>query len=35
MDKLKDFVHEHDEVVLKPLDGMGGISIFKVGKKRT
>ena len=27
---LKDFVNEHGEAVLKPLDGMGGRSIFRV-----
>jgi glutathione synthase len=26
---LKAFVHEHGEAVLKPLDGMGGSSIFR------
>jgi len=26
---LKAFVHEHGEAVLKPLDGMGGRSIFR------
>ena len=29
-DKLRDFVSEHKDVILKPLDGMGGISIFRV-----
>ncbi|TXH19898.1 MAG: glutathione synthase, partial [Gammaproteobacteria bacterium] len=28
---LKAFVHEHGEAVLKPLDGMGGRSIFRSG----
>jgi glutathione synthase len=27
---LRAFVAEHDEVILKPLEGMGGASIFKV-----
>ena len=27
--ELKAFVHEHGEAVLKPLDGMGGRSIFR------
>lgn len=27
---LRAFVEEHHEVVLKPLDGMGGVSIFRV-----
>jgi glutathione synthase len=26
---IKAFVHDHDEVILKPLDGMGGRSIFR------
>jgi glutathione synthase len=29
-DKLREFVAEHGEAVLKPLDGMGGRSIFRV-----
>jgi len=29
---LKQFLEEHDEVVYKPLDGMGGTSIFRVKK---
>ena len=28
---LKAFVHEHGQAVLKPLDGMGGRSIFRAG----
>ena len=28
--KLRDFVHEFKDVILKPLDGMGGQSIFRV-----
>ncbi len=28
---LKAFAHEHGQVVLKPLDGMGGRSIFRSG----
>jgi glutathione synthase len=27
---LKEFVLKHDDIVLKPLDGMGGMSIFRV-----
>ncbi len=27
---LRDFVNEHSDVILKPLDGMGGASIFRV-----
>ncbi|WP_269791238.1 glutathione synthase [Stenotrophomonas sp. Iso1] len=29
--ELKAFVHEHGQAVLKPLDGMGGRSIFRSG----
>ena len=29
---IRAFVEEHDEVVLKPLHGMGGMMIFRVGK---
>lgn len=29
---LRAFVAEHDEVILKPLEGMGGASIFKVSR---
>ncbi|MCW8919017.1 MAG: glutathione synthase [Gammaproteobacteria bacterium] len=28
--QLRAFVHEYQEVILKPLEGMGGASIFKV-----
>ena len=28
--RLKEFVAEHNDIVLKPLDGMGGTSIFRV-----
>ncbi|OZS43404.1 glutathione synthase [Photobacterium sanguinicancri] len=31
-DKLKAFHQEHSDVILKPLDGMGGSSIFRVMK---
>ena len=30
MSLLKEFYQEHDDVVFKPLDGMGGASIFRV-----
>lgn len=30
MDELKNFLKEEGEVIYKPLDGMGGMSIFKV-----
>jgi len=29
-DKLREFINEHQDVILKPLDGMGGQSIFRV-----
>ena len=29
--KIRDFVDRHKDVILKPLDGMGGQSIFRVG----
>lgn len=28
-DILKEFAQEHDDIILKPLDGMGGSSIFR------
>ncbi|MDG1164912.1 MAG: glutathione synthase [Porticoccaceae bacterium] len=31
-DRLKKFLAEHGDVVFKPLDGMGGTSIFRVRK---
>lgn len=31
-DVLKDFFREHGDVIYKPLDGMGGASIFHVAK---
>jgi len=30
LEKIKKFVNTHGETILKPLDGMGGSSIFKV-----
>jgi len=30
--QLRTFIDEHDEVILKPLEGMGGASIFKVSR---
>ena len=27
---LRDFIHEHDDVIVKPLDGMGGMGIFRL-----
>lgn len=32
MERLKNFHHQHDDVIFKPLDGMGGMSIFRVQK---
>lgn len=32
-DRLREFLHEQGEIILKPLDGMGGASIFRVGEK--
>jgi len=29
-DALREFIQEHHDVILKPLDGMGGSSIFRV-----
>ncbi len=29
---IKSFLHEHQEIILKPLDGMGGSSIFRLHK---
>ena len=31
--KLREFLHEQGEMVLKPLDGMGGASIFRVAER--
>lgn len=31
--KFREFLHEQGEIVLKPLDGMGGASIFRVAEK--
>lgn len=27
---IKDFYHEHHDIILKPLDGMGGASVFRI-----
>jgi len=32
MDDIKAFVEEQGEIVVKPLDGMGGMSIFRLGR---
>ncbi len=31
---IRDFHAAHGEIILKPLDGMGGMGIFKVGRDR-
>lgn len=30
MKRLKDFLEEHHDIIVKPLDGMGGASVFRV-----
>jgi glutathione synthase len=32
MDEMRDFLSEHQRIVVKPLDGMGGKSIFVIQK---
>ena len=32
IDKLKAFIAEHRDVIVKPLEGMGGQSIFRIGE---
>jgi glutathione synthase len=31
--QLREFLKQHEEIILKPLDGMGGKSIFRVSNK--
>lgn len=31
--RLRDFLDQHDDIIIKPLGGMGGTSIFRVQKK--
>ena len=31
--KIRDFLSQHGDIILKPLDGMGGASIFRVQEK--
>ena len=31
--KIRDFLNQHGDIILKPLDGMGGASIFRVQQK--
>lgn len=35
MEHFFNFMDEHDDIVLKPLDGMGGTSVFRVQKTNT
>lgn len=30
--RLKEFHHEHGDIIVKPLDGMGGASVFRIQK---
>jgi len=30
--KIREFLHEQGEIILKPLDGMGGASIFRIAE---
>ena len=30
MNRLKDFLKEHGDIIVKPLNGMGGASVFRV-----
>jgi glutathione synthase len=30
--RLKEFLDKHDDIIVKPLDGMGGASVFRVRK---
>ena len=30
VERLREFIDEHEDVILKPLDGMGGTSVFRV-----
>ena len=31
--QLKEFHHEHGDIIVKPLDGMGGASVFRIQKR--
>jgi len=31
--RMREFLHEQGEIILKPLDGMGGASIFRVSER--
>ena len=33
MRRLRSFLDEHEDIILKPLDGMGGASVFHVSSK--
>jgi len=30
MARIRNFLHEHGDIVVKPLDGMGGMSVFRI-----
>lgn len=30
--QIREFLAQHQDIILKPLDGMGGVSIFRVGR---
>jgi len=32
MDRIRQFLSKHDDIIIKPLDGMGGASIFRLKK---
>ncbi|WWP00331.1 MAG: glutathione synthase [Candidatus Dasytiphilus stammeri] len=32
IDQIYNFLHKHGDIILKPLDNMGGRSIFRIGK---
>ncbi|XBC37630.1 MAG: glutathione synthase [Buchnera aphidicola (Meitanaphis microgallis)] len=32
MSKIYNFLHQHKDIIIKPLNGMGGLSIFRVKK---
>ncbi len=34
-DEVRDFIREHGDCILKPLDGMGGTGIFRVSPKES
>lgn len=32
MDRIREFLKKHEDIIIKPLDGMGGASIFRLKK---